>query len=97
MAAISHLMSNGIILLKRPYISLIIATRGLECENNLWEVMAWESFPISDFDPFFSVKRGHLTTKALYLPYFSYITDPKAGDNCCDSGLIFNVLIILYH
>ena len=41
--------------------------------------MAWESFPISDFDPFFNVKWGHLTTKALYLPYFSYITDPKAA------------------
>ena len=28
------LMLNGIILLKRPYISLIIATRGSKCENN---------------------------------------------------------------
>ena len=38
-------MSNGIILLyKRSYISLTLATRGLLCENKLQEVMAWESF-----------------------------------------------------
>ena len=43
-------MSNGVILLKRPYISQNIAPRGLECENNLWEVMAWESFPGVEFD-----------------------------------------------
>ena len=33
-------MLNGIILLKRPYVSLIIATRGSKCENNLKEVKA---------------------------------------------------------
>ena len=62
-------MLNGIILLKKPYISLIIATRGSKCENNLKEVKAWVSFPIADFtfDPFFNVKWGYLTTKALYL------------------------------
>ena len=49
MATISHLMSNGIIVLKRPYIAPIIATRGLECENNLEEVMVWEAFPVGDF------------------------------------------------
>ena len=43
-------MSNGVILLKRPYISPNIAVRGSECENNLWEVMAWESFPGVKFD-----------------------------------------------
>ena len=43
------------------------------------------------FDPFFSVKCGHRTTKALYLPYFSYITDPKAGDNRCGSGRVLIV------
>ena len=64
-------MSNGIILLKRPYISLIIPTRGLECENNLQEVL-WPG-DLSQLltltsDPFFSVKLGHLTIKALYLP-----------------------------
>ena len=31
-------MLNGIILLKSPYISFIIATRGSKCENNLKEV-----------------------------------------------------------
>ena len=38
MAVISRhngrLMLNRIILLKRPYISLIVATRGSKCENN---------------------------------------------------------------
>ena len=38
MAVIS--MLNGIILLKRPYISLIIATMGPKCENDLKEVKA---------------------------------------------------------
>ena len=33
-------MLNGIILLKRPYISHIIATIGFKCENNLKEVKA---------------------------------------------------------
>ena len=44
------LMSNGVILLKRPYISPNIAPIGSECENNLWEVMAWDSFPGVEFD-----------------------------------------------
>ena len=55
--------------------------------------MSLEFFPIADFDPFFSVKWGHLTAKALYLPYFSYITDPKTGDNRCGSDLIYAVLL----
>ena len=38
-------ISNGIIVVKRPDIALIIATRGSECE-----VMAWESFPAVEFD-----------------------------------------------
>ena len=36
--------------IKRPYFFLVIATRSLECENNLHEVKAWESFPVDDFD-----------------------------------------------
>ena len=40
------------------------------------------------FDPSFNVKWGYLTTKALYLLEFSIITDPKAGDNCCGSGVV---------
>ena len=43
-------MSNGVILLKRPYISPNIGPRGSECENNLKKVMAWESFPGGEFD-----------------------------------------------
>ena len=43
-------MSNEIILLKRPFISPNIAPRGSECENNLWEAMASESFLSVEFD-----------------------------------------------
>ena len=43
-------MSNRVILLERPCISPDIAPRGLECENNLQEVMALESFPGVEFD-----------------------------------------------
>ena len=39
MAAISHLMANRVTVLKKSYICLIIAPRGLQCEN-LLEVMA---------------------------------------------------------
>ena len=49
MAAISRLMLNRVILLKRPDISPNIVLRGSECENNLYEVMAWESFPGVEF------------------------------------------------
>ena len=41
------------------------------------------------FDPFFNVKWGYITTKALYLLWFSIITYSKVGDNRCSSGLVF--------
>ena len=44
------------------------------------------------FDPFFNIKWGHLTTKALYPLQFSIMADPKAGDNHCGSNLILNIL-----
>ena len=40
------------------------------------------------YHPFFNVKWGHLATEALYLPLFSIITDPKAGNNHCVSILL---------
>ena len=92
MANLSHLKSNGIILLKRPYISLIIATRGLKCENNFKKVMAWESFPIADFDLWLLLQCQVVSSyyKGLISPLFPpYITDPKAGDNCCGRVLVF--------
>ena len=81
-------------LLKRPYISLIIATRGSKCENNLkksWPETLFQLLTFT-FDSFFNVKWGYLTTKALYLIQFSIITDSKAGDNHCGSGLVLNRL-----
>ena len=47
---ITYLMSNRVILLKRPYIFLANVPRGSICENNLQEVMTWESFPVVAFD-----------------------------------------------
>ena len=52
------------------------------CLGNLFQLLTLS------FDLFFSVKWGHLTTKDLYLPLFSIITDPKAGDSHCSSSLI---------
>ena len=46
-AVISHVKWDCPI--KRPYISLITATRVSKCENNLKEVKARDSFPIADF------------------------------------------------
>ena len=43
-------MSNGVILLKRSYITPNIAPGGSECENILYGVMAWESFSDVEFD-----------------------------------------------
>ena len=37
-------------MLKRPYIFPNIGPRDSECENNLLEVIAWESFPGVEFD-----------------------------------------------
>ena len=59
-------MLNGIILLKRPYISLIIATIGSKCENNLKEVKTLFQVVTFAFDPIFNVKWGYHITKALY-------------------------------
>ena len=44
-----------------------------------------------------------MSSGVMLLLYFSIITDSKAGDNCCDSGLIFicfiyfAVLLYLYY
>ena len=38
-----------VVILRRPYIPLIIVTRGSKCENNFKEVNASDSFPIADF------------------------------------------------
>ena len=63
-AVISHVKWDYPI--KRPY---IIATRGSKCENNLKsrpETLLLQLLTFT-FDPFFNVKWGYLTTKALYL------------------------------
>ena len=47
MAIISHVKWDHPI--KRPYLSLIISTRGSKCENVLKKVKASDSFSIADF------------------------------------------------
>ena len=70
MAAISHIfMSNGVILLKRPYISPKIAPRGSECETTcrkLWPENLFQVLNLT-FDPCFKVK----SVITLKRPYFS--------------------------
>ena len=46
------------------------------------------------FDPFFNVKWGHPTTKALDLPWIAIITDPKGVHKYCGSCLIQHTLSI---
>ena len=55
MAIISHV--NVIILLKRPYISLIIATRDSKCENNLSLRLFFQLLTFT-FDPFLQCQVG---------------------------------------
>ena len=66
MAVISHVKWDYPI--KKAYISLIIVTRGSKCKNNLKSrpETLFQSLTFN-FDPFFNVKWGCLTTKALYL------------------------------
>ena len=70
MAAISRLMSNGVILLKRPYISLTIAHQGLETtKRKSWPENIFQVLNLT-FDPFSKVKWGHHTKQFLYPPYY---------------------------
>ena len=81
---------NVIILLKRPYISLIIDTEVPNVKTTYrksWPETLFQLLTFN-FDLFFNVKWGYLHTKTLYLIQFSIITDPKAGDNCCGSGFV---------
>ena len=42
--------SNEVAKVKSAYNSLIIGPRGLQCENNLLEIMGWESSDVVKFD-----------------------------------------------
>ena len=66
MAVISHVKWDYPI--KKAYNSLIIATGGSKCKNNL-KSRPETHFQLLTFtfDPFFNVKWGYLTTKALCL------------------------------
>ena len=65
--------------IKKACISPNIAPRGSECENNLLEVMAWESFPGVEFVPLTPVSRlnGVITLKC---PYFTLIIGAMASE-----------------
>ena len=50
---------NGVIILKRPYISLIIGARASECKNNPLEVLVCKYFACEHFWPHFENQDGH--------------------------------------
>ena len=59
--------------------------RGSKCETTKrksWPETLFQLLTFT-FDPFFNIKWGYVTTKALYLLLFSIITDFKVGDNRC--------------
>ena len=67
-------MSNGVILLKKPYISPNIALRGSECENNLsWPGNLFQVLNLS-CDSCFKVK----WVSTVKCPYFTLIIGAMA-------------------
>ena len=69
---------------KRPYNSLIIGRRGLQCETNLLEIMGWESFDVVRFDlgPFL---QGQTRIPKLKSAYNSLIIGPRGLQ--CETNL----------
>ena len=65
-------MSNGVILLKRPYISPKIAPRGSECKTTCRKSWPGNLIQVLNltFDPCFKVKSGHHTKTSLFLPFY---------------------------
>ena len=47
-----------VIILKRPYISLIIGARASECKNSRWEVLVCKCFAFDQFWPHFEKQNG---------------------------------------
>ena len=77
-------MSNGVILLKSPYISLTIAPRGWECETtcrNSWPGNLFQVLNLT-FDSCFKVKLVHHSKR----PYISLIIGSTASE-CKNSPL----------
>ena len=60
-------MSNGVTLLKRLYISLTIAPKRSECENNLWPGNLFTVLNLT-FDPCFKVRWGVIIPKRSIPP-----------------------------
>ena len=49
---------NGVIILKRPYISLSIGARASEYKNILWDVLVSKCFACEQFWPHFEKQNG---------------------------------------
>ena len=60
---------------KSAYISLIIGPRGLQCENNLWEIMCCESSGVARFD-LGTLLQGQTRIAKLKSAYNSLIIGP---------------------
>ena len=61
---------------KKAYNSLIIGSRGLQCETILWEIMAWASFDVVRFD-LWPLLQGQMRIAKLKSAYNSLILVPR--------------------
>ena len=69
---------------KSAYNSLIIGPRGLQYENNLWEIMGWESFDVVRFD-LGPLLQGQTKIAQLKSVYNSLIIGPRGLQ--CETNL----------
>ena len=70
--------------LKSAYNLLIIGPRGLQCENNFYEIMGWESSDVVRFD-LGPALQGQTRIAKLKSAYNSLIIDPRALQ--CETNL----------
>ena len=66
---------SWVIMLKRPFICLMINPRALKCENNSQEIFAWKSFPKCLIWPL-TLASGSSWVMLLNRPYISLVVGP---------------------
>ena len=70
--------------LKSAYNSLIIGTRGLQCETNFQEIMCWESLDVVRFE-FGALLQDQMRIAKLKSAYNSLIIGPRGLQ--CETNL----------
>ena len=86
--------------LKSGYYSLIIGPRGLRCETNLYEIMAWESSGVVGFDlgPLLQgqtrIGKLKVLTTCLLLKNAVYLRNYISWPFPVDTSCAYNSLII---